>query len=94
MRRTFLGMAIVFAAVGATFAAWAAPTPKNTSHSWEYKVIERPKNPANYEKTLNRLGEEGWEYCDTYVVPEWTGDGGRDVTVLNSSVAVSENIHT
>lgn len=62
--------------------AAGAPAPKAAGPAWEYKVIERPKYPADYEKTLNQLGEQGWEYWDTNVVDDWTGEVGRTVTVL------------
>ena len=88
MRSTTLGLLVLV--VGMAFGwnasnrpiAASAPLPKPAPPGWEYKVIEQPTYPRDYEKTLNRLGGQGWEYCDTRVVGDWTGEVGRDVTIL------------
>lgn len=32
---------------------------------WEYKVVQVEKDPTKMEETLNKLGEQGWEYVGT-----------------------------
>jgi hypothetical protein len=31
---------------------------------WEYKTVQRPDAPKEFEDILNQLGENRWEYCD------------------------------
>ncbi len=73
---------MVAAGITISMAARAAPVPQVAVTGWEYKVVEQPKYPADYENAFNKLGEQGWEYCDSRVVQEWTEEAGRDVKVV------------
>lgn len=84
MRGVILG-ALVLVACGITIsmAARGAPTPPAVAAAgWEYKVIVEPKYPDDYEKEFNKLGEQGWEHCDSRVVAIWAEEAGRDVKVV------------
>ena len=51
------------------------PFPPPVSQKWEYKILHHPLRPD--EKTLNALGEDGWELCGFHAEHTHNGFGPR-----------------
>ena len=66
MRRFLLGGgATILVGIALCLTAWGAAAPQQHGAGWEYKMEEQPSYVNDYEKMLNDLGKQGWEYCDT-----------------------------